>query len=132
MRLPRIRSSVPSLIITVFVLSLLLAFIVQLRERAWRRAAFEVFQATRPWSFGETRTVAQRRAALQAARAAYQKACVTREDAEARLEQMRQWHQSDDATIQKLQNEVVSVRANVLARKADYDRLKEIRTGLFW
>jgi hypothetical protein len=132
MRLPRIQTSVPSLIVTIFVLSLLLMFPVAYREQARRRAAFEALQATRSWAFGETRAVARRRAALDAARAACQKARVAREDAEARLERASRWHWSSDATIQRIQSEVAHARADERARKADYDRLMEIRTGFFW
>ena len=75
MRLPRIRSSIPSLIITVFVLGLLLAFIVDLRERARRKVA------------------------LRAAQAAYRKARSIREAAESRVAHHARWRLLGDAEI---------------------------------
>ncbi len=108
MRQPHARSSVPSLIITVFVLGLMLALVVDLRERARRKAA------------------------LPAARAAYQKARAARESAELSPGRVSHRRLTDDAAIQQLQLEIEHARADERARKAEYDRLRGSRTGLFW
>jgi hypothetical protein len=108
MRLTRSRHSIPSLMIVVFVLSLMLAFSVDLRERARRK-----------W-------------ALEAARAAYQNARNTRVIAESRAMSIRQGKWIDDATIMDLRSKVEDARADERARKAEYDRLRGRRTSLFW
>ena len=107
MQRTRPRFTIPSLMIEVFVLSLALAFIVDLRERIRRKSA------------------------LQAAQAAYQTARRSRQLAESRARPMRPWTSLDDATVKEFQSELEQARADERARKAEYDRLKPDRTRLF-
>jgi hypothetical protein len=106
MRQPDSRPSISSLISTAFMLSVMLVFIVDLRERARRKDA------------------------LPAAQAAYENARIIRRSVESTLERL---HRSvHDAEIQEIQSRVDYARAHELARKAEYDRLQGSRTGLFW
>ena len=110
MRLPPLRTSVPSLISTVFVLCVMLAFVAELRERAER---------------------ARRKAALPAVWAAYRKAMIAREFAESTAASFgSKW--VDDAMVQEIQSQVEHARADERAKKAEYDRLRDVRPGRFW
>ncbi len=106
MRLTRPRYTIPSLMIEVFVLSLALAFIVDLRERIRRKSA------------------------LLAAQAAYQTARRSRELAESKAPK-RRWTALDAASVKEFQSEVEQARADERARKAEYERLKPGRRWLF-
>jgi hypothetical protein len=122
--MPRTRSryTIPSYIIEVFVLSLFLAIIVNLREQIWRKTA------------------------LEAAETAYQNARITRETAEefvtrklrrktATLSHIKNSRQIDhfvNSTIEELESEVEHARDDELAKMRECNRLKGIRTGLFW
>ncbi len=130
MRRTRSRYTIPRFIIEIFVLSLFLTIIVDLRDQFRRKTA------------------------LEAAQVAYRNARDTRETAEAfvtwkirmetpplfhienaaRLNHIKnatQLNHIKNATIEELQNEFEHARADELAKMAEYDRLKAIRTRRF-
>jgi hypothetical protein len=115
MRPTRSGYRIPNFIIEIFVLSLFLAIIVELREQSRRKTA------------------------LEAAQTAYLNARTTRDGAEEILAQrLRNWRKTaqpsdnETATIAKLQDQFERARADELARKAERDRLKAMNTGMFW
>jgi hypothetical protein len=133
MRLPRPRYTILSLMLVVLLASLVLTYIVALREQH-RRAI-----------------------ALRAALAEYENAKLTREVAEIAVVEYSQsidrvklpLAQSDaereadrrnpamraydrDRTIKELQTEVEQAKVIEKMRKAEYDRLNAVGTGLFW
>jgi hypothetical protein len=114
MRLPWTRTSIPHLIITVFVLGMMLAFVMDIRERARRKAA------------------------LPAAEAAYQQARKTRRLAEWEAARVRRRRSAEsevfpvDLDDGGFKAAVERAWADERAKKAEYDRLRAIRTGRFW
>jgi hypothetical protein len=117
MRIPRVQFTIRRLMIAVLVVSLVLTVVAA--RLAQRRRAVE----------------------LQAARASYLFAVLTREVAEiAAVEYTEAIYKKDlatpkaerERTVNELKNEVEKARSDELKWKAIHDRLKAAGTGLFW